>query len=576
MTKTTDIYVDTVRQCQRLLRLLHYCQQYHTDFTELYFHTIDQCIKSDKDKIIVIVLQQIASHLFEGTNNDDEYQRLIKYIQPNTLSFSIIPSYQPILATIQSFLSPNKIELNTTNFLSNHIDILYPYTARFLDVRREFRDTTHYFIDGDSLLLSIVHHTNININSYHGNTLHVIFIIERILRTLSYQSQQCNYTLVFFDCHYHLYQRENSILSLLRSCLIKHLLKNTTMKIEQFSSWLDDEYSKFIREEKPMFLLYHDMSNFDNENDKFLSKDVLEKLLCVYRLFGNYHQYIIQCQLYLMNKLTLTETTVKCFRIQFNRMCPKKLFNEIIKTISSELQSVNESKQQNSSEFEKLCQEFSENDVRLFFYLKTIVDFIEENNQQQHLIPLLILHIALLIRLSLVDRHLPLSFPSVEYSAIFSQFIVQFQKRLALNLASYSSSLSWLKIADLFDGRFFTFTLYQIYQSSSNIRLDSKTNEIVKQSLNILNISSSENIFQDIVNQLIQSNDIIFSSSSSEKQGITIKQQKTFPEIIKISNPLINTYLESIISSKDSLTFELIEPDNSQIIPYKSKISFNY
>jgi hypothetical protein len=282
-----------------------------------------------------------------------------------------------------------------------------------------------------------------------------------------------------------------------------------------------------------------------------------------------------------MNKLTLTETTVKCFQIQFNRMCPKKLLNEIIKTVSSELQSVNESKQQNWSEFEKLCQEFGENDVRPFFYLKTIVDFIEENHQQQqHLIqrfsPLLILHIALLIRLSLVDRHLPLSFPSVEYSAIFSQFIVQFQKRLALNLASYSSSLSWSKIADLFDGRFFTFTLYQIYQSSSNIRLDSKTNEIVKQSLNILNISSSENIFQDIVNQLIQSNDIIFSSSSSEKQGITIKQQKTFPEIIKISNPLINTYLESIISSKDSLTFELIEPDNSQIIPYKSKISFNY
>ncbi len=428
--------------------------------------------------------------------------------------------------------------------------------------------------------MSIAHHSNINLNSYFGNTLHVIFIIERILLTLFHQSHQCNYTLVFFDCHHHLYQQENSILSLLRACLILHLSKNANqngrMKIQQFSSWLDDEYLKLVHDEKPMFLFYHDMSSFDKENDLLLSKDTLEKLLCIYRLFGNYHQYVIQCHLYLMNKLTLTETTVKCFQIQFNRMCSKKLIDHIVQTVSSDLQHSNGIQERNWSEYEKLSQDIGENDVRLFLYLKTIVQFTAEKNQQylvSLLSPLLILHVALLIRLSLADRHLPLNFPSVTYSPIFSQLIIQFQQQLALHLTSSSSSLSWSKIADLFDGRFFTFTLYQIQQSST-VRLDSKTNEIIKQSLHLLNIPSSENIFQDLVNQLIQSNDLSFSSSSPKTQLPVMEQQRNRKQVIRISNPFIDAYLNPILPSKGPLPFKLVEPDDSQIIRCKGTSSF--
>ncbi len=558
MSKTTDIYVDTVRQCQRLLRLLHYCQQHYTYFTELYFHSLEHYIKSDNDKITAIVLQQIASHLFEGTNNENDYQRLIKYLPSSTTT--IPSSHQSILTTIQTLLSTSKTE---TNFLSKHLDILYPYTACFLDVRREFRDTAHYFIDGDSLLLSIAHHVNVNLRSYYGNTLHVIYIIERLLLTLFHQSHRCNYSLIFFDCHYHLYQKENSILTLLRACLIAHLSKNGTANIQQFPSWLDENYLQFVRDEKPMFIFYHDMSTFDIDNDHLLSKDVLEKLLCIYRLFGNYHQYVIQCQLYLLNKLTLANTTVKCFRIQFNRMCPKKLLDDIVKTEASDTH-INVTKEQNWSEYE-------ENDVRIFLYLKTIGDFIEENQQEQQLVqrlsPLLILHVALLIRLSLLDRHLPSTFPSVTYSPIVSQLIVQFQQRLASNLSTYSSSRSWSKIADLFDGRLFTFTLEEIHQSL-NIRLDSKTYESVKQALDILKIPVNENLFQDIVKQLIQSNDIIFSS---EKPATTIIQQQNRQKIIRISNPFVDIYMRPILSRNDAVTFDLINPDESQIIQHRGK-----
>lgn len=564
----TTIYQDSTRQYQRLFRLLQYCQERNTQFSELYFHTLEQCLKSDNEKIISIVLQQIASDLFESIDQHDRQERLRKSISSS--SYSILPVYQPVLSTIETLLSTNRAEFNIIHFLSNYCDILYPYSATFLDARREFRDTTNYLIDGDSLLLSIAHRTNINLHSYFGNTLHVIFIIERILRTLFQQSQQCNYTLVFFDCHHRLYQHESSILTLLRACLIHHLSKNLpqehTMKLYQFSSWQDENYLRLIRDDKPMFLFYHDMSTFDRENNPLLSKETLENLVCVYRLFGNYHQYVGQCQLYLMNKLTLTETSVQCFQIRFNRMCPTRLFDEILATVSLDSSHANGAKERDWNE------DIADNDVRLSLYLRSLLDMIEHNYHPYltpFLSPLLILHVALLIRLSLTDRHLLSDYPSVTYSPAFSQLIGQFQQHLASNLAC-SLSLSYSKIADLFDGRLFTFTLHQLHQSS-NLRLDSRTLEIIQHSLHLLKLPSYETNFHNLLNQLIQSNHVTFTSSSSESNQQ--QQQQNRKELIRISNPFLDRYLQPIFSSKDALPFQFVEPDDSQIISHQSMFS---
>jgi hypothetical protein len=514
-----------VRQCGRLLRFLHYCQQQYTHFTDLYFQALEQCIKSDNEKIVTIVLQQIASHLFEVTHNDEERKRLIHHLPSETSGATISQSHQSILATIHALTSTNRTEQETAILLSNHIDILYPYTARFLDVRREFRDSTHYFIDGDSLLLSIAHHINVDLISYYGNTLHVIYIIERILLTLFNQSHQCNYTLVFFDCHYQLYQAENSILGLIRTCLIVHLSKNAEKcganKIRQFSSWLDDDYSEFSREEKPMFIFYHDMSSFDMKKDKLLSENSLRSLFNMYRLFGNYHQYVIQCHLYSMNKVILAEDEIKTFRILFKRQFPPNSLKQIVELRANRLITTDK-KEENQNEYEKFYQEIGHNDVRLSIYIKAIVDFMDENKEQnltQLLCPLLVLHVALLIRLSLTDRHLSLSFPLVTFSPAFSQLIVQFQQRLSRDVSSHHSSLSWSKVGDLFDGRLFAFTLHQF--SSSNIRLDSTTFEIIKQSLSILKIPSTDTLFENIIKKLIQSDDISFGSSLSRQISTT-------------------------------------------------------
>lgn len=384
MVEQADRYLDTAGQCQRLLQLLYYCQQQCTHFRDLYFRTIDRCIKGGHEKITLIALEQIVLHISENEQDDQGQKRLLECLTSMKSSSTVSAGQQEFLNKIETLSTPNNTEQETIPlFTSDNIAQLYPYKARFIDVRQEFRDSTHYFIDGDSLLLSTTHHINVDLKSYHGNTLHVIYIIERILLMLSNQSNQCNYTLLFFDCHHQLYQAENSILTLLRACLISHISKNIEKcGIAQFSSWLDAEYTRFAEEEKPMFLFYHDLSNFDLNNDPLLSKDALEKLLISYRLYGNYHQYCIQTHLYLMNKLTLTDVSVECFQIRFTRKCSSKILEESFRFFSSKLNSAMQ-KENQKMKSEKSIQDIADGDVRIFLYLKTLTQLIESQGVMQ-------------------------------------------------------------------------------------------------------------------------------------------------------------------------------------------------
>lgn len=174
---------------------------------------------------------------------------------------------------------------------------------------------------------------------------------------------------------------------------------------------------------------------------------------------------------------------------------------------------------------------------------------------------------ALLTRLSLLDRHLPLSFPSITFSSLFSELIIEFQRELATNISSPMTPVSWAKVVDLFDGRLFAFTLYQIHQSSSNIRFDSTTIEIIKQSLSILNIPFRENSFSDVLDEMIESKDIIIASSSWSSVRRPRQQQR----ITKISNRFIDKYLKPILSAENQLEVEWINPNESDAPRYRGR-----
>ena len=526
-------------------------------------------MKSTIEKIVDAALQHIALHLLITPNNHKDRQRLIQCL-PSKQSSSTMSDYQRrAMASIQSRLCANADQEN--RMAPEDIDVLLSSTARFQDVRRNFRDSAHYLIDGDSLVISFAHHANVDLHSYHGNTLHTIFIIERILLTLFHQSNRVNYTVVFFSCHYQHYQHEKPILGLLRTCLIAHLLKNVApqrpLQVRQFGTWLDNDYTAFVREEKPHFLFYHNMSTFNTENDALLSKETLDTLRSIYSRFGNYHQFHFKCHLYLMNKLILTNTTVKCFVVEFNGACPSAMLQTATRIMSSYKTPI-VPEEDYWTACEKVCQS---DDVRLAMYLRAILDLIgaktfEEEPMFTRLTPLLVLHVALLMRLSLIDRHLS---PSLKFSPMLTNVLGRFLQQLTLTVSVPGSSLGHSRIADLFDGHLFAFTVCQINERPPNVKFDSTTMDIVQHALAFLNLPTHEDQFQDIVIQMVKSKDLIFSRSKHRREP----PASTSRTITRISNPFIDTYLKPLLSSdRPGLTLEFTEPDKIDSILYKGKL----
>ncbi|CAF1056751.1 unnamed protein product [Adineta ricciae] len=564
-----EIPIDPIGQCERLLQFLYHCQQRYPHFVDLYFHTLNHTIKCSNEKINTVALQQIARHLSDGVTNEKQRQRLIECIPSKNSLATVSKIHKPICATIQNLLSTSE----TTIISPDDLDTLYPYRARFFDLQREFRDSAHYFIDGDSFLLSIAHHINVDLLSYFGNTLHVIYLIERILLTLFNQTRQCNYSLLFFDCHHQFYQQEKPILSLIRSCLIAHLSKNINQyqssKVQQFSSWFDEDYKAFVQKEKPHFVFYHDMSSFDFKLDHLLCKQSLTRLLYIYRLFGIYHQYSLNCHAYLMNKLALTDTYIKCFQVNFHRNCSESRIHKALQ-IRSTYRHVTNAEKDQWIQFER--QITDQMDLRLALYIKTIKDLMEmkkdqfeEENLLRLLSPLLILHMALLIRLSLVDRHLPEDLPSITFSSQLAQLIIEFQQQLAISVAVASSSTrSCSKIADLYDGRLFAFTLYQLL---SNVSFHSDTMCIFSDGLLFLEFSTDQNLFHETTNKLVEAEHLTFSPSLARQSTAVTKSQ----QITRISNRFIDTCLQPIISNINNTTFNFVDPQDVRLSRYEGK-----
>ena len=156
----------------------------------------------------------------------------------------------------------------------------------------------------------------------------------------------------------------------------------------------------------------------------------------------------------------------------------------------------------------------------------------------------------------------------VTFGSLFSELLIQFQRELSLSLSSTCSSFSWARVIDLFDGRLFAFTLHQV---SLGIRFDSTTMNIIKLSLHALNIPFRENFFSDVLQQIIESKDMIFMASSSEKPSIPNKEVRQQQKITKISNSFIDEYLKPILTSDDQLRIEWIDPNISDAPQYRGR-----
>lgn len=190
---------------------------------------------------------------------------------------------------------------------------------------------------------------------------------------------------------------------------------------------------------------------------------------------------------------------------------------------------------------------------------------MESTNLISSLTPLLLLHVALLIRLSLTDRHLPTDWSRITFSALFSELIDQFLQELAQTVSSCLSRRSWSKVTDLFDGRLFAFTLQQLHQNSSKTFFDAHTMHIVKDCLSAFKLSTDKSSLHDAVTQLHQLKHIEFSSLSPRR---TVAMKGRQP-VTKINNVFIDSYLQPILTTTDEMLFDFVDPENMPLTRYQ-------
>lgn len=298
---------------------------------------MSKCLECEKmDRYLVhAALEQLCSQLSQTDNSeknsvihDKEQQRkLIEIAQRTVDKYStseLLPLTRKVLTTVESLF--NQCDSSSSLLDFSLLDVLYPFRSRWLKVDSEFRDCTQYFIDGDSLLFTVIQYSNVNLNEYYGNTLHVIYIIERLLSTLFSQSNDMNYYIIFFNDVKQIISNNmsSSTFYLLRQCFIQHIQSNMneekmncSRKLRQFNSFLSEDYIEFYKEEKPYFVLYNDMTT---TNSSLLLTDCqIEYLRLYYRYFSNYHYFSVKCGLYLMNNIKFIDTSIWCFKVSFDK-----------------------------------------------------------------------------------------------------------------------------------------------------------------------------------------------------------------------------------------------------------------
>lgn len=172
------------------------------------------------------------------------------------------------------------------------------------------------------------------------------------------------------------------------------------------------------------------------------------------------------------------------------------------------------------------------------------------------------------MRLSIGDRHIKrhirvnqqtLNFPTLELDDDLSKKILLFQQCLSYSLSTITDvSLDYSRVGDMFDGRLFVFTLFEISRNK-NLSFDNDTILIFNSCKEFLNgiglagkifIPYSKSIKKhliDLTNQLMSNNKIRFIAEAEPE--IIRNYDNT---ISRVSNRLIDTYLQETIRSISS------------------------
>ncbi|KAJ9659231.1 hypothetical protein H2198_003235 [Neophaeococcomyces mojaviensis] len=153
--------------------------------------------------------------------------------------------------------------------------------SRRVDLVGDYAGNELFLIEGDSLLLRCFDDKKLDFNPGF-QMLHAAYNVEVFLHNLT--KRKCNFNLIFFNSNKDLCVPEavsiphRSKYLLVRAAIIRHLRVNLpktlhNIKIDVFASWSSPEFTEYLDNISPYFLMAHDGAHSTSINAKHLAED---------------------------------------------------------------------------------------------------------------------------------------------------------------------------------------------------------------------------------------------------------------------------------------------------------------
>ncbi|XP_076357018.1 LOW QUALITY PROTEIN: putative ATP-dependent RNA helicase DDX60 [Tachypleus tridentatus] len=430
------------------------------------------------------------------------------------------------------------------------------YSIEHLDLRNHFADV-HFLIDGEGLFVETLTHPDLSWE-FGGQPLHLLYLYERFLH--KFLEKEANFKLLFFKGFDSIWKCVPSV-AVTRMLLIEHFQRNTNITvIYEFMDVFDPMFQQYLTDESPSFMLTSDDSFLLNLKDIF-HEDLKENLVVSFFLENsNVYLWVVVA---FISGIVFDVRKVNCY---FNNSDAKyqKLYDKVERSICKDSSLQNVYRNMFSPTYEDLSfvpkqfgelKNFNNKDVRILLTCQALNNVMKMQANMAFFIQVYALHLAILLTLPLKYRaqELP-ELPEMEKIELkkFWNYMCSCLKYCLTNLAP-SSSGSFSKIGDLFDGRLFV-KIFYLCKKEMKVQLNKKTELLYMVLVKGLNLDEFNNTLPVIgkQNEKLCTKGELKIAKSKER---SINNDDDF--IINVSSVLMDQYVGDILSSKNLLVKDI-------------------
>ncbi|XP_022236377.1 probable ATP-dependent RNA helicase DDX60, partial [Limulus polyphemus] len=434
-----------------------------------------------------------------------------------------------------STINSGKLKCLKEIFASFHIE--------YLDLRNHFSDVRQFLIDGEGLFIEFLLHPDLSWE-FGGQPLHLVYLFERFL--YMFLEKEANFKLLFFKSFDKVWTSVPSV-ALARLLLIEHFQRNTNITIiDEFIDVFDPMFEQYLIDESPSFILSSDRSSdlIKNLDEIFLiGRLKYLSLGCSYAFIDGIEFDVREVKGYFCNSETRHQRLYKLYERKICKgSCLQNIYRNLFLSTYQTLPLVPEPLQDLNN--------FDNKDVRVLLTCQALSNVMKIKSNMVFFIQVYALHLAILVTLPLKYRAQPLrKFDRKEEKELqeFWNLMCSCLKDCLTNLVP-SSSGSFSKVGDLFDGRHFV-NIFYLYKKKRKLQLNDKT------MLLYMVLVEGLKIDEDTLPVMGKQN--IKSSTKEELSIVESKGRKMNDFIINVSSILMDQYVGDIMSSSNLLVKDI-------------------